>query len=88
MKRCGSRAARLQSWFEGQFAGGLSMPLYAYECENCGARFDRRQGFDDEPIRVCPECKKRAVHRLIQPAGVIRVLQHRPQRLVVRFEII
>lgn len=46
------------------------MPLYAYECKECGVRFDRRQGFDDAPITVCPECEG-AVHRLIQPAGVI-----------------
>ncbi len=46
------------------------MPLYAYECDNCGVRFERRQGFDDEPIRICPECEGK-VHRLIQPAGVI-----------------
>ena len=46
------------------------MPLYAYECDKCGVRFDRRQVFDDEPVRVCPECRGK-VHRLIQPAGVI-----------------
>jgi putative FmdB family regulatory protein len=46
------------------------MPLYAYECKECGVRFDRRQGFDDPPITVCPECEG-VVHRLIQPAGVI-----------------
>ncbi len=46
------------------------MPLYAYECKECGVRFERRQGFDDAPITVCPECEG-AVHRLITPAGVI-----------------
>ena len=46
------------------------MPMYAYECDNCGVRFDRRQGFDDEPVKKCPECRGK-VHRLIQPAGVI-----------------
>ena len=46
------------------------MPLYAYECKECGVRFERRQGFDDAPITVCPECEG-VVHRLIQPAGVI-----------------
>lgn len=46
------------------------MPLYAYECKDCGVRFERRQGFDDPPITVCPECEG-SVHRLIQPAGVI-----------------
>ena len=46
------------------------MPLYTYECKNCGVRFERRQGFDDAPITICPECEGK-VHRLIQPAGVI-----------------
>lgn len=47
-----------------------SMPIYAYECRECGVRFERRQGFNDAPISVCPECEG-SVHRLIQPAGVI-----------------
>jgi len=46
------------------------MPLYTYECNKCGVRFERRQGFDDDPVRTCPECRGK-VHRLIQPAGVI-----------------
>jgi putative FmdB family regulatory protein len=48
----------------------MAMPIYAYECKDCGVRFDRRQSFNDEPIRVCPECEG-TTHRLIQPAGVI-----------------
>src|SRR5690242_13607588 len=46
------------------------MPVYAYECKDCGVRFDRRQSFNDEALTVCPECEG-SVHRLIQPAGVI-----------------
>src|SRR5688572_12715234 len=46
------------------------MPVYAYECKDCGVRFDRRQSFNDEALRVCPECEG-SVHRLIQPSGVI-----------------
>lgn len=46
------------------------MPVYAYECKDCGVRFDRKQSFNDEALRVCPECEG-SVHRLIQPAGVI-----------------
>ena len=46
------------------------MPIYAYECRECGVRFDRRQSFNDDPITVCPECEGK-VHRLIQPAGII-----------------
>jgi len=46
------------------------MPLYEYECEACGVRFERRQAVADDPLRVCPECGGR-VHRLIQPVGII-----------------
>ncbi len=46
------------------------MPLYEYECGDCGVRFERRQHMEDEPVRVCPECCGE-VHRLIQPVGII-----------------
>jgi putative FmdB family regulatory protein len=46
------------------------MPLYEYECERCGVRFERRQSFSEEPVRTCPECSGR-VHRLIQPVGIV-----------------
>ena len=46
------------------------MPLYEYECENCGHRFERIQSVNDEPIRQCPECAG-AVHKLFFPAGII-----------------
>ena len=46
------------------------MPLYEYECESCGVRFERRQHMEDDPIKTCPECCG-DVHRLIQPVGII-----------------
>lgn len=33
-------------------------------------RFERRQSFSDEPVKICPECEG-SVERLIQPAGII-----------------
>jgi putative FmdB family regulatory protein len=33
------------------------MPTYEYECNLCHHRFDKRQGFNDEPIASCPKCK-------------------------------
>jgi putative FmdB family regulatory protein len=47
------------------------MPLYTYECNNCGVQFERLQKFDDKPIKRCPECNKTAVKRVIQPAGIV-----------------
>jgi putative FmdB family regulatory protein len=46
------------------------MPLYEYQCEACGVRFERRQTFSDEPVRECPECGGE-VHRLIQTPGIV-----------------
>ena len=46
------------------------MPVYAYECSECGVRFERRQSFSDDPITVCPECEGQ-VRRLIQPVGIL-----------------
>ncbi len=46
------------------------MPIYAYECNECGVRFERKQHFSDDPITICPECEGE-VHRLISPVGVI-----------------
>ncbi|MBM4425568.1 MAG: zinc ribbon domain-containing protein [Chloroflexi bacterium] len=47
------------------------MPLYSYECGNCGVQFERMQKFADKPIKRCPECSKNSVKRIIQPAGII-----------------
>ena len=46
------------------------MPLYEYQCQSCGVRFERRQHITDEPVKVCPECRGE-VHRLIHPVGII-----------------
>ncbi len=47
------------------------MPVYTYQCENCGHQFDRHQSFDDQPLRVCPNCHKHTLHKLYRPAGVV-----------------
>jgi putative FmdB family regulatory protein len=46
------------------------MPVYEYECESCGIRFERLQHFKDEPLKECPECCG-SVRRVIQPVGII-----------------
>ncbi len=32
------------------------MPLYEYQCESCGSRFERIQKFSDLPVQACPSC--------------------------------
>jgi putative FmdB family regulatory protein len=39
------------------------MPLYEYECEACGHRFEVIQKFSDPPIDKCPRCGS-PVHKL------------------------
>jgi putative FmdB family regulatory protein len=46
------------------------MPLYEYQCDDCGIRFERQQPMTADPLKVCPECGGE-VHRLIHPVGVI-----------------
>jgi putative FmdB family regulatory protein len=46
------------------------MPLYEYECNSCGVRFERLQHMDEEPVKTCPECGGK-VRRLFQPVGII-----------------
>jgi len=41
------------------------MPIYEYECKACGLFFEEMQGFNDKPIKKCPECKKNKVKKLI-----------------------
>ncbi len=33
------------------------MPIYEYECQSCGQRFDVMQKFTDEPVSECKFCK-------------------------------
>lgn len=45
------------------------MPIYEYECENCGYRFERLQKIDAAPLIECPECKQPTLRKLISAAG-------------------
>lgn len=46
------------------------MPIYLYQCDSCGVRFERVQRMSEDPLTDCPECNGQ-VHRVIQPVGVI-----------------
>ncbi len=46
------------------------MPIYEYECEQCGVRFEKMQRFTEPALKDCPECLGH-VHRVMQPVGVI-----------------
>ena len=40
------------------------MPLYEYQCDACGERFELIRKFSDPPVDVCAKCGKGPVTRL------------------------
>jgi putative FmdB family regulatory protein len=46
------------------------MPLYEYACQECGHRFEVRQGIREDPLTTCPTCGG-AIRRVVQPVGIV-----------------
>ena len=46
------------------------MPLYEYQCEACGTRFEKIQKFSDPPVGECPTCGKGPVHKLLSSPAI------------------
>ncbi len=46
------------------------MPIYAYECEKCGHRFEVTHGVDDNGSRKCPKCKG-AARKVFTPVSIL-----------------
>ena len=47
------------------------MPIYNYRCESCGVQFERHQSYNDAPLKICPECRKKSLKKVIAPVGVV-----------------
>lgn len=45
------------------------MPIYEYQCENCGFELEKLQKLSDAPLTDCPECKQSTLQKLISAAG-------------------
>ena len=45
------------------------MPIYEYECQQCGARHEVLQKISDEPLTECPACHAHALIKLVSAAG-------------------
>ncbi|HEY0197092.1 MAG TPA: zinc ribbon domain-containing protein [Rhodanobacter sp.] len=41
------------------------MPIYEFECGNCGHRFDRLQKLSDDDPTICPVCQAPQLHRRV-----------------------
>jgi putative FmdB family regulatory protein len=44
------------------------MPLYEYQCQKCGHRFERIQLFSARMVRKCPECGGKVEQMISAPA--------------------
>ncbi|HEX4154280.1 MAG TPA: zinc ribbon domain-containing protein [Acidobacteriaceae bacterium] len=44
------------------------MPLYEYQCQECGRRTEKIQKFSDPELTVCPHCGGRLERTLTAPA--------------------
>jgi len=47
------------------------MPVYTYQCDNCGVRFEKNQKFSDPPLIRCPECSKKTLRKIFTPVGIV-----------------
>ena len=48
------------------------MPIYEYECQTCGATFEKRQSFSDAPVADCPNGHGDTRRLLSAPAIVFK----------------
>jgi putative FmdB family regulatory protein len=46
------------------------MPLYEYQCDACGHRFEKIQKFSDPLIDQCPNCGEHQVHKLVSSPAI------------------
>lgn len=44
------------------------MPLYEYQCDACGRRFEQIRKFSDPPVEVCPTCGGKVRKLVSSPA--------------------
>jgi len=47
------------------------MPVYIYRCANCNVQFEKHQSFTDEPLKICPECGRDTLRKVLTPAGIV-----------------
>ena len=45
------------------------MPIYEYECQECGYHHEALQKVSDEVLKTCPSCSADALKKLISAAG-------------------
>jgi putative FmdB family regulatory protein len=58
----------MESKFAGEAPAPHLMPLYEYQCQKCGHRFERIQRFSDAMVKKCPECGGKVEQMISAPA--------------------
>ncbi len=45
------------------------MPIYEYQCNDCGHELEALQKMSDEPLSQCPECDQESLKKKISAPG-------------------
>lgn len=45
------------------------MPIYEYQCQDCGHELEKLQKMSDDPIKDCPACGKPQLIKKVSAAG-------------------
>ena len=45
------------------------MPIYEYQCSECGHKLEVLQKISDDPLTICPACEASALKKLISAVG-------------------
>lgn len=45
------------------------MPIYEYQCQNCGNELEALQKISDEPLVECPECGEAGLKKKVSAAA-------------------
>jgi len=51
------------------FSGSSDMPIYEYQCTECGYQTEVLQKISDDPLKDCPECGKLAMKKMVTAAA-------------------
>ena len=47
------------------------MPVYVYQCKNCGHAFEKSQSFSEDALRTCPQCGEDTLRKRFYTVGVV-----------------
>lgn len=45
------------------------MPIYEYQCQQCGHQLEALQKISDDPLKECPQCRQAELQKLVSAAS-------------------